>query len=132
MTRTLALLAPLALLGGCASPTPYEMSPDAESELAELLGDRVPGEPVSCLPPNVTSSTVIDERTVVYRFGGTRYLQTFNADCNGLDRIGHVLVIESPLGRTCSGDIAKVYETATGMYGGFCAFNDFIPYRDAD
>ncbi|MCJ8190997.1 DUF6491 family protein [Sphingomicrobium aestuariivivum] len=131
MNKILAL-APLALLAGCTTSEPYAMSADDEAELAELLGDRVPGEPVSCLPANVTSSTVVDDHTIVYRVGRTRYLQTFDAPCSGLDRIGHVLVIESPMGRTCRGDRARVVETTAGMTGGFCTFSHFIPYRDAD
>ncbi|MCJ7421329.1 DUF6491 family protein [Sphingomicrobium astaxanthinifaciens] len=131
MTR-IPVLAPLVLLAGCAAPSAYEMSADDQSELAELLGDRVPDEPVRCLPMNTQGSTAIDERTIVYRSGNTRYLQTFEADCNDVDRIGNALVIESQMGRTCSGDIARVVDTVSGMTGGVCVFRDFIPYRDPE
>ena len=132
MKTVAATILSAAALAGCAAPSAYEMTQEDRSELAEVLGDRVPGDPVTCLPAGTQRQRVIDDRTIVYERGRTVYLQSFEATCNGLDDIGNVLVINSPLGRTCAGDIARVTDSASGITGGSCFFKPFVPYTERD
>ena len=46
-----------------------------EDQLAKLLKDRVAGEPQSCITlSSVTSSQVIDKTAIVYKIGGTYWV----------------------------------------------------------
>lgn len=130
MIRALFLLAPI-LLSGCASDRYAErVRAQEENKLARLLGDRVPGEPQSCLDSRVTNgSESVGGKVMLYFQGNTVYRNDLIGQCSGL-RSDDIPVIQSNTGRLCRGDIVRtVTRTPPGITTGGCALGDFIPYK---
>ena len=101
-----------------------------EAELAEMLKNRVPGEPVSCINlTGVRSSRIIDKTAIVYDAGGTIYVnRPDNAD--QLDR-WDTLVTRLQSNRLCRPDIVRLYDSTSKFETGSVSLGDFIPYRRA-
>ena len=135
LTLPAVLLATFAV-AGCATAErePYQLAEDDREQLDRLLEGRVAGEPRSCLFGSGNEQlTVIDDRTLVYRVGGRRYLQQMTTDCPDLDSSFAALVTTRIGGSgPCEGDIARVIDTGSGIVYGACAFGPFIPYEPAD
>ncbi len=73
----------------------------------------------------------IDDNTVVFKMGSTYYRNDFRGQgCSQLSRPGSRDGDEEPQRRQlCSGDIATINDTASGMMVGACSFGEFVPYR---
>lgn len=116
------------------SSLPAKEMPNAKSaqELAKALQGRTAGQPVSCIPNfrGQARMEVIDDRTILFKDGGTVYLQRPHGGCRGIDHGGYTLVSHK-VGehRICSGDIQQLVELQTGIHGGHCVFSQFVPYR---
>ncbi|WP_147414344.1 DUF6491 family protein [Sphingomonas gilva] len=131
MIRALLLLAPIAL-AGCASDRYAERQrAHDETKLARLLGDRVPGEPQSCLDSRMTNgSEPVGSQTILYFQGSTVYRNDLIGQCSGL-RSDDIPVITSHSGRLCRGDMIRtVSRGAPNVTTGGCALGDFVPYRE--
>jgi len=99
-----------------------------EQELAEMLGDRVPGKPVDCINlPQVSSSTVIDKTAIVYQEGGTYYVQRPRVGAESLDR-DDILVTRLTTSDLCSIDTVQLHDRASGFWRGFVGLGKFVPY----
>ena len=62
-------------------------APKAAAKLAKALAGRTPGSPVGCITNSRgTDMTVIDDRTILFKEGGTVYLQRPQGSCDGLER----------------------------------------------
>ena len=73
---------------------------------------------------------VIDDNTILFRDGGTIYLQRPRSTCRGIEYGGYTLVSRMYGDqRLCSGDIQQLVELQTGIHGGTCVFSQFVPYR---
>ncbi len=131
--RAIPLLLTAAALAGCTTEPPTATrSPEAQAKFAQLTAGRVPGKPITCLPPYLTNDMVtIDESTVVFKQGGTVYVNHLLGPCSGLDSGFYTLVTRSHGSGMCRGDISHVSDIRTGTIVGSCAIGDFVPYKTA-
>lgn len=143
MRMTPSLLGPtligLAGLAACTTaPTPSQQSAmdarDAryEAELAEALEGYVAGEPTDCLPTGFqqsrASSTMIGNRTILYRLNAnTIYRNDPPGGCGGAG-LNTALVTQTPVGRSCRGDILQVIDPVNRINVGGCSLGTFTPY----
>jgi hypothetical protein len=129
MKRTLLLLSAALLMTGTAHAARPSVDAKNQARLDKLLKGRTPGQPVSCLPVTRTSDSETIGSTIVYRVGGTYYVNRFLDGCPAL-RPNTTIVSNHPTGRVCRGDIAQVFmqPPTVGISTGACAFGDFTPY----
>jgi hypothetical protein len=101
-----------------------------EERLAKIIGDRVPGEPVSCISQYQTRDLeIIDKTALVYKSGSTLYVnRPRNAESLDDDDI---LVTRLHGSQFCSLDIVQTYERSGHFWNGFVSLGDFVPYRRA-
>jgi hypothetical protein len=128
MRFLLTALAGAALLSSPALAKP-RLTPEAE--LAELIGDRVQGEPVSCITlSHVRSVRIIDRTALVYEQGSTIYV---NRPRGGAEQLSHwdTLVTRPFGGRLCRPDIVRLYDNDLRFESGWVSLGDFVPYRRA-
>ena len=120
-----------AILASCTSAShEYQRSSEAQQELDKALAGRVAGKPLNCIPNyRATDMQIIDDYTIIFKDGRTVYLQTPPGGCPGIANHGNILV-NRPMGTSqlCSGDINHLLDPATGMQGGSCVFDEFVPY----
>jgi hypothetical protein len=125
MRKLLPLIAVSMLIGGVAQAKPS----DHEAELARALAGRVAGQPVHCIDLHrVTSSTVITDTAILYRDGGTIYV---NRPANGADSLNRndVMVTRTPTTRLCNVDTVTMVEPVSHTFTGVVFLGDFVPYR---
>jgi hypothetical protein len=99
-----------------------------EQELAKMLDGREAGKPVSCIPYSQTqNATVIDKTAIVYRVGGTLYVnRPSNADRLDDD---DVMVTKLYSSQLCRLDTVQLHDRNAGfMWNGFVGLQDFVPY----
>lgn len=99
-----------------------------EEQLAKMLEGRVAGKPVNCIPLSQTSdTTVINKTAIVYRVGGTLYVnRPTNADMLDNDDI---LVTRLWGSQLCSVDTVQLHDRSTPhMWNGFVGLREFVPY----
>ncbi|KMS55227.1 hypothetical protein V474_19520 [Novosphingobium barchaimii LL02] len=102
-----------------------------EQQLAKMLDGREAGKPVSCIPYSQTqNTTVIDKTAIVYRVGGTLYVnRPTNADRLDNDDI---MVTKLYTSQLCRLDTVQLHDRTVGnMWNGFVGLQDFVPYRKA-
>jgi hypothetical protein len=100
-----------------------------QEKLDRLLTGRVAGKPTSCISlATATSSEVIDGKAIVYRVGGTLYV---NEPRSGADTLNSddVLVTETYGSNLCSIDTVKLFDRTTRIPHGFVILGDFVPYK---
>lgn len=104
----------------------------AAGKLAKALAGRAPGAPVSCIGNGRGSKMqVIDDNTILFREGGTVYVQKPSGGCHGIGN-GYSLVTRlHGSNRLCRGQIGEVVDQVSGFSYSSCVFGDFIPYRKA-
>ena len=101
-----------------------------EDQLAKLLKDRVAGEPQNCITlSSVTSSQVIDKTAIVYKIGGTYWVNRPKG-AESLDD-DDVLVTKTTTSQLCSIDTVELHDRSSHMYNGFVSLGEFTPYRRA-
>ncbi|WP_243652679.1 hypothetical protein [Novosphingobium sp. PhB165] len=98
-----------------------------EEQLAKALTGREAGKPVTCIPLNQSNDTqVIDKTAIVYRIGGTLYVnRPTNADKLDSDNI---LVTRLSSSQLCRLDTIQLRDRTSGMWNGFVGLQDFVPY----
>lgn len=129
--KTSAFLALGAVVAACSTAqAPAGRSPAAQKELDEALAGRVAGAPVDCLPSYRTSDMrIIDDWTILFKDGGTIYLQTPKGGCPGLASHHNILVTRlRGTTQICRGDINHLVDPVSGIGGGACVFSEFVPY----
>ena len=134
--RAAALLLIASGLASCtmAPPPPGYAAAQVAEENAALqreLAGRVPsGPPVMCLPPGVTyDGANVGPNTIIYRRGGTYYVNHPPGGCTGLGNPFYTLVTRSVGTGPCRGDIADVVDISTHTFHGSCSLGDFVPYN---
>ena len=128
--RALPLIPVAAALAGCMTQPPPTRTAQAQAEFQRLTAGRVAGPSLTCLPSYRADNMVrIDEGTVVFKDGGTVYVNRLHGQCDGLNSGFYTLVTRSHGSGLCRGDIAHVTDISTGMVVGSCAMGEFIPYR---
>lgn len=121
-----AIAAAATLLAAPAADARPKQS--GEEELAKLLKDREAGKPVNCIPSSQASETrVIDKTAIVYRIGGTLYVnRPVNADQLDDD---DVLVTKLFGSQLCSLDTVQLHDRSNFFWSGFVGLREFVPYR---
>ena len=101
-------------------------TPDVQ--LQKLLAGRVAGKPVRCLPfgRNI-SSQIIDGKAIVYKDGGTLYVNTPVTGASDLDD-NSILVTRQFESRACDVDTVRLVDRSTGFPRGFVILDKFVPY----
>lgn len=129
--KSTLLLGFAAAVASCSTtPAQEARTPKAERELAGALGNRVPGRPVTCLPHyRANDMQIIDDWTILFKDGGTIYVQNPRGGCPGIASRRNVLVTRLwGTNQLCSGDISHLVDPTSGIGGGACVFSDFVPY----
>lgn len=99
-----------------------------EERLAKVIGDRVPGEPVSCISQFHTRDLeVIDKTALVYKNGGTIYVNR-PKNAEDLDD-DDILVTKLHGSQFCDLDIVQTYDRSGHFWNGFVSLGEFVPYR---
>lgn len=133
-----ALLAAGALAAGAAArqndDRPVTTTPEEDAAIARELKGLVPGQAASCLPATMSrsASSQVYGGTIIYRVSsGLKYRSDANTRCGrpGGSRQWDILVTNTPIGQSCSGDPVRLVDRNTGMLSGVCAFGPFVPYR---
>ena len=100
-----------------------------EAELSKALAGRVAGEPVNCIPfRSITSSQVIDKTAILYRSGGTVYVNRPRSGAESLDD-DSILVTRTSQSSLCSIDIVNLVDRGSRFNRGFVSLGEFVPYR---
>lgn len=125
-------IAALALLGGCMTAdqpgTTAEAHAAAEAQFAAATAGRAPGQPVSCVSlTQLGSNRAVGPNMVLFEGPGSRLYVNRTSGCEGLRNNG-ALVIQSPNGQLCRGDIVRVVDLASNVDQGSCAMGAFVPY----
>lgn len=125
--RSIHLIVGAALLFG-AGVAEARTRVTPEAKLAKILDGRVAGAPVNCLPLQTIDSTqIIDKTALVYRVGGTLYVnRPRNAD--SLDD-NDILVTRTITGSLCSIDTVTLVDRYSKFQRGFVSLEQFVPYR---
>lgn len=108
-------------------------SAKSAEKLGKALAGRTAGQPVSCIS-NMRGSnmTVIDDYTILFKEGGTIYVQKPHDGCYGLGNGSYSLVTRiAGSNRLCSGQIGELVDRVSGYGYGSCVFGEFVPYRKA-
>jgi len=105
----------------------------AAEKLGKALAGRTAGQPVSCIG-NMRGSdmTIVDDHTILFKEGGTLYVQKPRGGCYGIGNGNYTLVTRlHGSNRLCSGQIGEIVDRVSGYGFGSCVFGDFVPYRKA-
>ena len=124
-TAALAISAPLA-----AQDRDY--SERSAQAFAELVEDRVAGEPQPCINTFMSHRLrVVENVGLAYERGDTLWV----ARARNPDRLTtwDVPIIERYGGsRLCRHDVMRTIDRSSGMFSGVLFLDDFVPYTEAD
>lgn len=128
--RSFYLLAAAVTLASCSTAlSDPPRTARAEAQFQRLIAGKVAGQPVSCISDLRSNMTVIDDGLVVFRQGAKVYTNNFRGgSCSPLGSGFYALLTRSGGSGLCSGDIADVVDTNSGMTVGSCALGEFTPY----
>lgn len=127
----------LALAGfvgaGCtaAADGPTQLSANAQTELANETRGRIAGPPQSCVSHrDLRGNRSVGEEAIIFGAANDRviYVNRPPAGCPQLSS-SRALVTRTTSTQLCRGDIATVFDTASGIEFGGCGLGDFTSYR---
>ena len=123
----LALTAAPPAMAEEEKPQTEEMT-KGEKRLAEILKDRVAGEPQRCIRTRINNRLrVIDGTAYVYGSGRTIYVQrTRNPE--DIDRDDILISRQFNASQLCRLDVVTTANRVAGFSTGAVFFEDFIPY----
>ena len=99
-----------------------------QEKLDSLLTGRVAGKPTSCISlASATSSQIIDGKAIVYRVGGTLYVNEPRSGADSLDS-DDILVTKTYGSQLCSIDSVKLVDRTSRFQRGFVILGNFVPY----
>jgi len=99
-----------------------------DQKLERLLEGRVAGKPTNCINlTSASSSQVIDRKAIVYRVGGTLYVNEPRSGAETLDS-DDILVTKTYGSNLCSIDTVKLVDRSSQFPRGFVILGDFVPY----
>ena len=129
--RTILIACTAAGLAACSTATePPVRSAQDQAKYLQLIEGRVAGAPLNCLPSwNADDMRVIDDQTLVFGERSNRlYVANLQSPCDNVGQPGYALVTRTPGSGMCSGDIATVVQTSSGINAGSCVIGTFTPY----
>jgi hypothetical protein len=131
MRTILIASAAAVVLAACSTATePPMRSAEDQAKYLKLIEGRVAGAPLTCLPSwNADDMRVIDDQTIVFGERTSRvYVANLRSPCDNVGQPGFALVTRTPTSQLCSGDIATVVQTTSGITAGSCVIGTFTPY----
>ena len=135
MRGLIFILMATAVTACTTAPQPAPVrSVEAEQHLNKLLAGKTAGQPLNCLPAwRSNDMVVVDDNTVVFRDSSSRvYVNNFRgAGCSNLGSGWYALLTRRSGSTLCSGEIAEVIDTSSGMTVGSCSLGEFVPYTRA-
>ncbi len=106
--------------------------PETEGKLGAVLSGRAAGPAQDCVDGRDLGSEPYGGRVIL--FGSPSddvvYVNRPPAACVGLEP-GRALRVTTPAARLCRGDVAMVFDPASGTELGGCSLGEFTPYRRA-
>ena len=120
-----------ALIGtGAIAQMGGRVFPRDQKIMDQWLGDKQPGEAVSCISHRQIRSTYyVGGETILYKISNNLvYRNDPPGGCPGLNS-NLALETRNPTGMLCSGEIAQVRDYTQGFSPGSCALGRFVPYR---
>lgn len=125
-------LIPMIVGGLLLAGTPALASERGEARLERALAGRVAGEPVRCISLwGSNSSEVIDDTAIVFRVGGTLYVNRPRAGADRLDSSDTMVTRLYGDSRLCSIDTVRMVDLRSGFQTGIVFLGEFVPYRRA-
>lgn len=137
MRHVILFAIPIAL-AACTTDDGYRsaQAEEARAEVQERLVGYTPAGTRNCLPGRSQASTrVYADGTILVRQGGNLYGQNLGPSCASASDVHTALVTEGTFGSMCSGTIARVVDSSTGMFRGSCSLGEWTEYEkveDAD
>jgi hypothetical protein len=130
MMRRKALIVGLLSLGLAASAGAADRNPQrGEQQLAKIIGDRIPGKPVSCINlSSIRSSQIVDGTAIVYEVGSRLYVNRPDAGASTLND-DDILVTKTFTGQLCDIDTVNVVDRTSRFWRGFVGLGKFVPYE---
>ena len=132
--KTFAVAA--AAAAACAFAVPAaaqdrEYSERADAAFAELVEDRVAGEPQACINTfNSNRLRVVERVGLVYERGDTLWVaRARNADNLS---VWDIPIIERYGSRLCRHDVTRTIDRSSGIFSGVLFLDDFVPYRQIE
>jgi len=111
-----------------AAPASAADQKTPDQKLERLLVGRVAGKPTNCINlTSASSSQVIDGKAIVYRVGGTLYVNEPRSGADTLDS-DDILVTKTYGSNLCSIDTVKLIDRTSQFPRGFVILGDFVPY----
>ncbi|MET0309643.1 MAG: hypothetical protein ABW023_13130 [Sphingomonas sp.] len=99
-----------------------------QQQLDKLLEGRVAGKPTNCISlTSASSSQVVDGKAIVYRVGGTLYVNEPRSGADSLDS-DDILVTKTYGSNLCSIDTINLVDRTSRFPRGFVILGDFVPY----
>lgn len=124
MVRKLFLL--IALVGSPVLAADHS-TPDAR--LQKILANRVAGRPTNCISLSGSqSSEIIEGKAIVYRVGGTIYVNEPRSGAASL-HYDDILVTRTYGSELCSVDSVNLVDRASRFPRGFVILGKFVPYE---
>lgn len=124
----------LLALAGCTPSAQMQASAQAEAakDLADALGDRIPGAARDCISTSDSDGPqIIDDHTILYKpVGRTLWRNDLASTCPGL-RPYTTLIVEVHGSQICRNDRFRVLDPGTSIPSAFCVFGKFTPYEKA-
>jgi hypothetical protein len=112
-----------------ASPSMAAGRDSPDVQMQKLLANRTAGAPVSCISlTRARSSEVVPGRAIVYRDGGTLYVNQPQSGADSLDG-DSILVTRSIGSQLCRGEAVNLIDRGSRIQRGFVLLGDFVPYR---
>lgn len=127
--KKIAILAAAAAVGMLGAPLAQARDTSkGEEQLARILKDRVPGEPVDCISQfQSQDARIVDRTAIVYDAGSVIYV---NRTRNARDLHPSDVMVTRPTGsQLCSVDTVQLRDRTAGFYTGFVGLDKFVPYR---
>ena len=137
MRHMIMLAAPLAL-AACTTGDGYRsaQAEEAQAEVEERLARYSATGTRNCLPSRSNGGMkVYADGTILVKQGSRIYGQNLGAGCARASSAHNALVTDGTIGSMCSGTIAQVIDSTTGIFAGSCGVGDWTVYRrdgDAD
>ena len=129
MRKSVSLLMGAVLAAAVPAAAAPRLSPEAK--LAKAIEGRVEGRAVKCISLHRAGSTeIIENRAIVYRLGGTLYVNRPRAGADSLST-WDALLTRTFGSQLCSGDAVETIDPSTGQMRGLVFLGDFVPYKRA-
>lgn len=129
MRKSVSLMVGAILVAAVPAVAAEKLAPEAQ--LAKAVEGRVAGEAVNCISLRPSgSSQVIQRSAIVYRTGGTLYVNRPRAGAESLSG-WDTLLTRTFTSQLCSGDVVQVVDPSTGHMRGLVFLGEFVPYKRA-